>query len=115
MIYYLSMANRVEDFIKHMKEEIANIPKDLSEEECLDRAERCRSLSDTFARNDEKYKAKKYEILSQKYKQLAYEKKHPKPALVQPKQEIEIVEEVQTEEKPGFWQRFFMRFKSKSE
>lgn len=67
---------RVAQFIADVKQEFAKIPKNLSEAEYIDRAERCLSLSDNLARQDEKMKAKKYQLLAQKYRQLAHEK-HP--------------------------------------
>jgi hypothetical protein len=80
-------------------------------EECLDRSDRCLSMSEAFMREEDKFKAKKYELLSQKYKQIAFEKQHPelvkKEAPGLPAQAI--IEEIPAEQKPvkkSFWKRF---------
>ena len=36
-------------------------------------------MAANFTKEDERFKAKKYELLAQKYKQLAYERAHPRP------------------------------------
>jgi hypothetical protein len=109
---------RTAKFIAHMKSEFAQIPKNLSEEEYLDRAERCLSLSETFARQEEKMKAKKYQLLAQKYKQLAKEK-HPgykKPEEIPTTNAQLILDETPVEnpvEKKSLWKRFLGIFSGK--
>ena len=101
----------VEKFKAHMREEFAKIPKNLSEEELIDRSSRCLSLADTLMSQGEKMKAKHYELLSQKYKQLAHEKKNPKPKQA-PVAQTPVVEEKPVEEKKqGFFKRLFSKKK----
>ena len=69
----------VKEFMDNMKEEFARIPKNLSIDELRERSERCNSLAETFRASGERFKAKKYQLLSQKYKQLELEKRNPRP------------------------------------
>jgi hypothetical protein len=71
-----------------------------------------------MARQEEKFKAKKYELLAQKYKQLAREA-HPgykKPEQPQGTNVQVILDEIPAEQiivKKSFWKRFLGIFKGK--
>ena len=90
--------DRLEEFKKHMKEEFARIPRNLSVPEMRDRSERCLAMAASFTKEDERFKAKKYELLAQKYKQLAYERAHP--SQVENKQTVPIYHSPVVEELP---------------
>lgn len=109
----------VKEFIAHMKEEIARIPKNLTADEYRDRSERCLSLSETFRESGERMKAKKYQLLSQKYKQLEHEKRFPRPVVKTEAPAIIIEEPVKQEEEKsgfiGFFKNLFGRNKKKPE
>jgi len=65
----------VEIFIKYMKEQFAKIPRNLTSKEYRERAERYRELAESYERYPNKtMEKKKYELLYQKYTQLANEK-----------------------------------------
>lgn len=111
--------DRVKEFVVQMKEEFAKIPKNLSVEEYLDRADRCLSLAETFSREEDKFKSKKYELLSQKYKKLAFEKQHPelmkKEVSGMPAQAI--IEEIPAETpivRKSMWKKFLGIFSGKA-
>lgn len=86
--------DRVAKFKETMRNEFANIPENLSIEDYLDRAERYSSMSLNAHQEGDIFKAKRFELLSLKYKQIAQEKKNPKP-----KVEVKEIPPVKAEEK----------------
>lgn len=114
----MTKEDRISEFKQYMKEEFAKLPKNLSVDEYNDRSERCLSLSENFRQEGDLYKAKKYELLSRKYKQMAFEKQHPelvkKDVPGMPAQAI--LEEIPAEpvvEKKSLWKRFLGIFSGK--
>jgi len=107
----------LEKFKAKMKQEFAKIPRNLSVAEYRDRAERCLYLANNATSNDDPIRAKEFELLSQKYKQLAFEKEHPELAKKEkpgaPAQSI--IDEIPTEqpEKKSAWKRFLGFFNKK--
>ena len=89
------------NFIAHMKKLFSKIPGGLSAREYQARAERAKAIADSLDRqHDKKMEQKKYQLLAQKYQQLAdYATGRKKPAVrdavqVQPVQEkLEVIQE----------------------
>jgi hypothetical protein len=105
--------DRIAEFKKYMAEEFAKIPQNLTIEEFLDRSERCMSLSENFRQERDMFKAKKYELLSRKYKQLAEYKKNPALKPQAPGQPVQqIIDEVPKEETPVVKKSFFKKISS---
>ena len=84
------------NFIAHMKALFAKIPSGLSGREYRSRAERARQIAESLDRqHDKKMEHKKYQLLSQKYFQLAeIAEGKRKPAVKQIEVQPQVVEQV---------------------
>ena len=114
----MAQEDRIVAFKEHMKEEFGKIPRNLTVEELSDRSDRCLSLSENFRQEGDGFKTKKYQLLSQKYKQLAMEKQHPELVKkTQPGVPAQaIIEEIPSEPQPvkkSMWKKFLGIFSGK--
>lgn len=91
----------VSRFVASMKQEIAKIPPYLSPKEYRARAERCRSIAESYDRfRDKAFERKKYQLLAEKYDQLSKEAEMRKRGIIPAKtaeRRAVIVEHPQTE------------------